>query len=164
MHTSTILTFASTLALASAATGALGDAAVVQKNPAGVTYTATLPNSPSSGVRGSVSGTSNANGTGVLFSVNLSGFPAASLGPFRTLSPLPLWPALKRPSSLAGRKNRQTLAENASNTIFQYTTSTTSPSLPTATAPAPSPTRTPTSAARCPPATRPSRKHARWAI
>lgn len=105
MHTSTLLTFASTLALASAATGALGDAAVVQKNPAGVTYTATLPNSPSSGVRGYVSGTSNANGTGVLFSVSLSGFPAASLGPFRTLSPLPPRPSVNRPLSVEGTKS-----------------------------------------------------------
>lgn len=105
MHTSTLLTFASTLALASAATGALGDAAIVQKNPVGVTYTATLPNSPSSGVRGSVSGTSNANGTGVLFSVSLSGFPAASLGPFRTLSPLPPRPSVNRPLSVEGTKS-----------------------------------------------------------
>ncbi len=88
MHSSTILTLASTLALAFAAgpTGQLGDAAVVQKNPVGVTYTATLPNSPSSGVRGYVSGTSNANGTGVTFNINLSGFPMASLGPFCTSS------------------------------------------------------------------------------
>jgi len=142
MHSSTILTLASALALASAAgpTGALGDAAVVQKNPAGVTYTATLPNSPSSGVRGYVSGTSNANGTGVLFNVNLSGFPDASLGPFCTFSPFPPRPTVNRPLSLEGTKKRQTLTKNATNTISQCTTSTISPCPPTATAPALSPT------------------------
>ena len=98
MHTSTLLTLATSLALASAAgpldgypvpgtTGKLGDAAVVTNNPVGVTYTATLPDSKTSGIRGYVSGTSNSNGQGVLFNVNLFGFPSASLGPFCTFSP-----------------------------------------------------------------------------
>ncbi|KAL9585196.1 MAG: hypothetical protein Q9212_001661 [Teloschistes hypoglaucus] len=63
-------------------TGKLGDAAIVTTNPPGITYTATLPNSTTSGIRGFVAGTSNANGTGVVFNINLSGFPDASLGPF----------------------------------------------------------------------------------
>lgn len=63
-------------------TGKLGNAAIVTDNPAGVTYTAVLPDSDTTGVRGYVSATSNANGTGVLFNVNLYGFPDALLGPF----------------------------------------------------------------------------------
>lgn len=63
-------------------TGKLGDAAIVQGNPVGVTYTATLPDSPTTDVRGSVAGTTNANGTGVNFVINLSGLPDPSLGPF----------------------------------------------------------------------------------
>lgn len=63
-------------------TGALGDAAVVDGNPVGVTYTATLPNITTSDIRGFIAGTSNANGTGVFFNINLSGLPDASLGPF----------------------------------------------------------------------------------
>ncbi|KAI4152223.1 MAG: hypothetical protein LQ341_000744 [Variospora aurantia] len=63
-------------------TGRLGDAAIFQDNPVGVTYTATLPNRETTDVRGFVTGTSNANGTGVNFIVNLSGFPDSSLGPF----------------------------------------------------------------------------------
>lgn len=69
-------------------TGKLGDAAITRNNPAGVTYTAVLPNSNTTGIRGFVSGTSNANGTGVVFTMNLSGFPSAALGPFRkSISP-----------------------------------------------------------------------------
>ena len=97
MHASTLLSFATSLAIASAAgpldgvpvpgpTGKLGDAAIVENNPVGVTYTATLPNSNTTGIRGYVSGTSNSNGTGVNFVVNLFGFPDASLGPFCTYS------------------------------------------------------------------------------
>lgn len=90
-------------------TGKLGDAAIVQNNPVGVTYTATLPNSNTTGIRGYVSGTSAANGTGVTFNVNLSGFPSAALGPFRessSSSPLcsiPLLPPIPNPS-VARRK------------------------------------------------------------
>ncbi|KAI4129745.1 MAG: hypothetical protein LQ347_003652, partial [Umbilicaria vellea] len=63
-------------------TGKLGNAIITQNNPVGVTYTATLPNSNTTGIRGYVSGTSASNGTGVIFTVNLSGFPSSALGPF----------------------------------------------------------------------------------
>ncbi|KAL8838039.1 MAG: hypothetical protein Q9170_002275 [Blastenia crenularia] len=63
-------------------TGKLGNAAIVENNPVGVTYTAVLPNSPTTGIRGYVAGTSNANGTGVNFNINLYGLPDASFGPF----------------------------------------------------------------------------------
>lgn len=87
------MTLASSLALASAAgpidgpvipgtTGKLGNAAVVTGNPAGVTYTAVLPNSATSGIRGFISGTTAPGGTGVTFNVNFYGFPSAALGPF----------------------------------------------------------------------------------
>lgn len=102
MHASTLITLAASITLASAqnplngypvpgVTGQLGDAAITQNNPIGVTYTATLPDSPTSGIRGFISGTSGANGTGVQFNVNFFGFPDASLGPFSTL-PHPLGP------------------------------------------------------------------------
>ena len=67
-------------------TGKLGDAKITTNNPAGVTYTAFLPTSNSTGIRGYIAATSNANGTGVNFNVNLYGFPSASLGPFCKLS------------------------------------------------------------------------------
>ncbi|KAL8868432.1 MAG: hypothetical protein Q9174_004998 [Haloplaca sp. 1 TL-2023] len=60
----------------------MGPAPVVKGNPVGTTYTATLPGSEKSGIRGSVSGSSSADGQGVVFSIELSGFPDASLGPF----------------------------------------------------------------------------------
>ena len=63
-------------------TGALGPAEIVEKNPAGVTYTAILPNKNTSTIRGYVAGTSASNGTGVNFNINLFGFPSADLGPF----------------------------------------------------------------------------------
>ncbi len=68
-------------------TGKLGNAQIVQGNPAGVSYQATLPNTNTftdTTIRGSVKATSNSNGTGVVFSVNLSGFPAGDVnGPYR---------------------------------------------------------------------------------
>lgn len=64
-------------------TGKLGNAAITTNNPLGVSYTATLPDSPTTGVRGFVKATTNSNGTGVAIQVSLSGFPDASLGPFR---------------------------------------------------------------------------------
>lgn len=64
-------------------TGKLGNAAVTTNNPLGVSYTATLPQSPTTGVRGFVKATTNSNGSGVAIQVSLSGFPDASLGPFR---------------------------------------------------------------------------------
>ncbi|KAI9800630.1 MAG: hypothetical protein M1826_005345 [Phylliscum demangeonii] len=63
-------------------TGALGDAAIVKDNPIALTYTATLPNSTTSNIRGSISATASTNGTGVQFTVKLSGLPDPSLGPF----------------------------------------------------------------------------------
>ena len=63
-------------------TGKLGNALITNNNPLGVSYTATLPDSPTTGVRGSITATSNSNGTGVAFSVSVFGFPDPSLGPF----------------------------------------------------------------------------------
>ncbi|KAL6718068.1 hypothetical protein ACLMJK_004153 [Lecanora helva] len=88
MHSVAAFAALSSLALAAAqapvpgVTGKLGDAPITTNNPAGVTYTAFLPNSNSTGVRGYVAATSSANGTGVSFNVNLYGFPSPSLGPF----------------------------------------------------------------------------------
>ncbi len=90
MHSTIALAALSGLALVKAqapvvpgTTGKLGNALVTTNNPAGVTYTAILPNSNTTTVRGSISATSNANGTGVIFNVNLSGFTnVASQGPF----------------------------------------------------------------------------------
>lgn len=93
MYSSLLFTVAASglaLVQAQAATGKLGDAAIVEGNPAGVTYTAVLPSVNSTGIRGYVAGTSNSNGTGVNFNINLYGFPDASLGPFRmSLPPQP---------------------------------------------------------------------------
>lgn len=63
-------------------TGKLGNAAVTTNNPLGVSYTATLPESPTTGVRGFVKATTNSNGSGVAIQVSLR-LPDASLGPFR---------------------------------------------------------------------------------
>lgn len=90
MQSSILFTLASGLALASAqaptpvpgVTGALGPAQIVEDNPAGVSYVATLPERENTDIRGSVIGTSNANGTGVNFQISLTGLPDASLGPF----------------------------------------------------------------------------------
>ena len=91
MRSTIVLSALSGLALVSAqttivpgVTGALGDAAIVTDNPVGLTYTATLPNSNKTDLRGSISGTATANGTGVQFTVSFSGFPSLALGPFRT--------------------------------------------------------------------------------
>jgi len=69
-------------------TGILGNATVVENNPIGVVYTATLPTteffnpSDSRGnVKGSVSAVANDNGTGVTFSVSFSNLPTSG-GPF----------------------------------------------------------------------------------
>lgn len=91
MYSSIIFAALSSLALATAqaptpipgTTGKLGNAAIVEGNPAGVTYQAIFPNSPKTGIRGYVAGTSNKNGTGVVFNVNIYGLPDPSLGPFR---------------------------------------------------------------------------------
>ncbi|MCJ1305721.1 hypothetical protein MMC08_008537 [Hypocenomyce scalaris] len=63
-------------------TGKLGNATITQDNPLGVTYSAVLPDSNTTGIRGYVAGTSNSNGTGVVFNINLYGFPSEALGPF----------------------------------------------------------------------------------
>ena len=90
MHLAATLTALSGLALVNAqapvvpgTTGKLGNAAITTNNPLGVSYTATLPDSDTTGVRGFVKATTNSNGTGVAFQVSLSGFPDPSLGPFR---------------------------------------------------------------------------------
>lgn len=90
MRSSILVTALSGLALATAqaptpipgTTGKLGDALVVKGNPVGVTYQAILPDSPKTGVRGYVAGTSSKDGTGVVFNVNIYGLPDPSLGPF----------------------------------------------------------------------------------
>lgn len=64
------------------ATGELGDAQIVNGNPQGVTYTATLPDRDDTEIRGFISGTSNSNGTGVTFTVDFTGFPSEELGPY----------------------------------------------------------------------------------
>ena len=98
MH-STLFVLASGLALASAAgpldgypvpgtTGKLGNAAVETGEPLGAVYTATLPDSDTTGIRGFVSGATGPGGVGVFFTVSLSGFPSPSLGPFCTCIPV----------------------------------------------------------------------------
>ncbi len=72
-----------TLAAAQAITGQLGDAPIATNNPAGVSYQAVLLKKNTTGIRGYVTGTSNGNGTGVQFNVNLFGFPdEKENGPF----------------------------------------------------------------------------------
>lgn len=63
-------------------TGVLGDAAIVNDNPVGVTYTATLLEKNTTTVRGSISGSAAPNGTGVIFKVNFFGFPSTELAPY----------------------------------------------------------------------------------
>jgi hypothetical protein len=74
-------------------TGILGNATVVEDNPPGVIYTATLPpkqfNNPADprgNIKGSISATADSNGIGVAFSVDLSNFPTSG-GPFCEISP-----------------------------------------------------------------------------
>jgi hypothetical protein len=84
MKTSIIATtLLSAVALAQT-TGKLGDAAVTTNNPAGVSYQAVLPEKATTNIGGQITGTSTANGTGVMWNVNFYGFPDVSLGPFRT--------------------------------------------------------------------------------
>ena len=70
-------------------TGTLGNASVVENNPPGVTYTATLPerefNNPNDArgnIKGLVSAVANPNGIGVSFKINFSNLPTSG-GPFR---------------------------------------------------------------------------------
>ncbi len=60
-------------------TGKLGDATVAPQ-VVGLTCLATLPNRNNTGIRGYIQGTGTATGTN--WTVSLSGFPDASLGPF----------------------------------------------------------------------------------
>jgi len=101
MHSSTILSVltAALLGLVSAqstdipVTGILGNASVVENNPPGVIYTATLPTTefnnpkdPRGNIKGSVSAVANSNGIGVAFSVDFSNFPTSG-GPFCMFTP-----------------------------------------------------------------------------
>jgi Cu/Zn superoxide dismutase len=54
---------------------------VVNNNPIGASFFATLPNTEGSTLRGTITGTSSGNGTGVDWAVSLSGLPATG-GPF----------------------------------------------------------------------------------
>jgi hypothetical protein len=74
-------------------TGQLGDALVTTNNPVGVSYQAILPESTKSNIRGQITGTTGANGTGVVWDVNFYGFPDPSIGPFRMLS-FTIYPSL----------------------------------------------------------------------
>ena len=74
-------TLLSAVAVAQATTGQLGDAAVVSGLPVGVTYKATLPNKNTTTLRGTVTGTTSPDGVGVIWTVDVTGFPAAG-GPF----------------------------------------------------------------------------------
>ena len=86
----------STLALVSAqsdttpVTGKLGNAPPALGNPAGVVYTATLPEKPFSypgpqgNVKGSISAVAGPDGVGVTWSVNFSNLPTSG-GPFSKL-------------------------------------------------------------------------------
>jgi hypothetical protein len=69
-------------------TGILGNASVVENNPPGVIYTATLPTTeffnpedPRGNIKGAISAVANSNGIGVAFSVDFSNFPTSG-GPF----------------------------------------------------------------------------------
>jgi len=67
-------------------TGPGGNATIQTNNPP-ATYVAVLPstnfdNATGSLIAGSISGTANANGTGIVFTVNFTGFPSSLYGPF----------------------------------------------------------------------------------
>jgi len=84
MFSSYIIVPLAFVALASAqVTGQLGNAVVASGEPIGASYQAVLPNSNSTSIRGQITGTTNANGTGVSWNVNFYGFPdEATFGPF----------------------------------------------------------------------------------
>jgi hypothetical protein len=69
------------LSLASAS----APAPIIVGNPAGVSYQAILPDSKTTPIRGSVTGTSSTNGTGITFKVELSPLPAEG-APYRESS------------------------------------------------------------------------------
>ncbi|MCJ1334228.1 hypothetical protein MMC10_010935 [Thelotrema lepadinum] len=60
---------------------AVPDAPLSQNNPLGATYMATLPNSSFTTIRGTISGSTNTNGTGVDFTVSFDSIPATG-GPY----------------------------------------------------------------------------------
>merc|ERR1712093_870210 len=69
-------------------TGIRGNATVVENNPVGKVYTATLPEkpffnptNPKGNVKGSISATANPNGIGVKFTVKFENLPTSG-GPF----------------------------------------------------------------------------------
>ncbi len=86
---STLLGFVSAQSNGNPVTGILGNATVVEDNPPGVIYTATLPTQqffnpadPRGNIKGSISATADSNGIGVAFTVDFSNFPTSG-GPFR---------------------------------------------------------------------------------
>jgi hypothetical protein len=83
------LSFAAAQSTTDPVTGILGNASVVENNPPGVVYTATLPekqffnpNDPRGNIKGSVVAVANPNGIGVSFQINVSNLPTSG-GPFR---------------------------------------------------------------------------------
>ena len=82
MKSSIIATTLLSAAAIAQTTGQLGDAEVVTGLPIGVTYKATLLNKNTTTLRGTVTGTTNSDGTGIVWTVDVSGFPDSSLGPF----------------------------------------------------------------------------------
>ena len=76
--------FFSTLLMLSAIAGlvaAAPDAPVTSGNPLGATHMAVLPNSNFTTIRGTVTGTTNNNGTGVIFTVAFNNVPSSG-GPY----------------------------------------------------------------------------------
>lgn len=83
-----LVTFAGAQTATEPVTGTLGNATVVENNPIGVIYTATLPEKeffnpedPRGNIKGSVSATANPDGIGVTFTVSISNLPTSG-GPF----------------------------------------------------------------------------------
>jgi hypothetical protein len=71
------------IGLSAAATGALGDAIVVNDNPVGPVYRADLLCKETTDLRGSITATAADNGVGVTFKVDFFGFPdEQKFGPF----------------------------------------------------------------------------------
>lgn len=68
-------------------TGNGGNALVTENNPQGVMFTARLPESTLTQIRGEVAAMASLDGKGVVFNINLSGFPDISQGPFSMSAP-----------------------------------------------------------------------------
>jgi hypothetical protein len=102
------------LAAAQAVTGKLGDAAISTKNPAGVSYQAVLQDKNTTSLRGYVTGTSNANGTGVQFNINLYGFPSLQeFGPFSKI-------LLPTPPTCACRLMQEGTLQSTTSTLSRF--------------------------------------------